>query len=179
MPYPKAGESVAQATRYFLNGSVDGHTGIVAYDKAHPGARFTDAIQAVRQSAYPELYQQWEREARSTVREYLGGEGGSTSTAVTTTKRYAFQVGKTENYWDALKRLAEEVNWRCFVVGKSVYFIAEPTLFKSRRRMILAKTPGGSNPSTGTLTPARRRTPPPSQRTGRQLAGTARNRGRP
>ena len=105
-----------------------------AIKQAKAGRSIGDICTSIQGNSTGDVFSQWKDEAQKWIEAYQGG-GGSTS--ITVTERYAFQVGKNENYWDALKRLAEEVNWRCFVVGKSVYFIAEPTLFQSRRRMIL------------------------------------------
>lgn len=106
-----------------------------AIRQANAGRSIADICTSIQGNATGDVYTQWKSEAEKWVDAYQGG--GSTSTTTTTTKRYAFQVGAKENYWEALKRLAEEVNWRCFVVGKRVYFIAEPTLFQSRRRMFI------------------------------------------
>ena len=105
-----------------------------AIKQAKAGRSIGDICTSIQGNDTGDVYTQWKDEAVKWVEAYQGG-GGSIS--IVTTKRYAFQVGKKENYWEALKRLAEEVNWRCFVVGRSIYFIAEPTLFQSRRRMFI------------------------------------------
>lgn len=61
-------------------------------------------------------------------------------------KRYEFKVDKDENYWDAIQRLAKEVNWRAFVSGNTFFYIHEEALLKSRARFRLSEdTPGVSN----------------------------------
>jgi len=42
-----------------------------------------------------------------------------------------------ENSWDCLQRLAGDVNWRCFVVSGTIYFISEQWLFKSKPFMVI------------------------------------------
>lgn len=44
---------------------------------------------------------------------------------------------KRENTWDASGRLAEEVQWRRFMVSGSFYYVSEPYLFRSRPRFII------------------------------------------
>lgn len=132
-PYPKAGESVTQAARYFYKG-IPGHTGIIDYVKEHPDANFSLSIQAVQQSAYPTAYQQWKEEANDTVREYLGGTE-STTYSVEVEKPYSFEVGKEETYWEAIQRLAKEVNWRAFVTAGKLYYFTDKRLLASRPRM--------------------------------------------
>lgn len=135
VPYPKAGESVAQCARYFLLG-IPGKTGMIKYQRDNPKANFSLSINAVQASAHPTLYQQWKEEANNTVREYLGGEGtGSTTVTTEVDKPYAFEVKKGENYWQAIQRLAKEVNWRAFVTAGKLYYFTDQRLLRSRPRM--------------------------------------------
>ena len=48
--------------------------------------------------------------------------------------------GKQENSWDCLKRLAEDVKWRCFVSAGSLYFISEDDLLTAAPRMTVTET---------------------------------------
>jgi hypothetical protein len=50
------------------------------------------------------------------------------------TKSYQFTRNADESSWDAIKRLADEVGWRCFVVGNSVYYMSEADLYARRAR---------------------------------------------
>lgn len=109
----------------------------IAYDKAHPSASLGAICQAVQVSAYPSAYEQWQSEAENTVSEYLGGHSlGSLSGSATVTsfKRYAFEVKKHENYWDAIQRLAQEVKWRAFVSAGIFYYVSEEEMFKQKVR---------------------------------------------
>jgi hypothetical protein len=133
VPYPKARESVTQCARYFYLG-IPGHTGIIQVVKENPDMNFSLAIQAVQQSAFPDAYQQWKEEANNTVREYLGGQG-TTSYSVEVEKPYSFEVKKDENYWEAIQRLAKEVNWRAFVTAGKLYYFTDQRLLASRPRM--------------------------------------------
>jgi cell wall-associated NlpC family hydrolase len=48
-----------------------------------------------------------------------------------------------ENSWNCMQRLAQEVNWRCFVVSGRVYFISEHWLFKSKPFMTISEDSQG------------------------------------
>jgi hypothetical protein len=49
------------------------------------------------------------------------------------TKAYQFTRNADESSWDAIKRLADEVGWRCFVVGNTVYYMSEADLYHVAR----------------------------------------------
>jgi hypothetical protein len=51
-----------------------------------------------------------------------GAAGNSPGSTTTKNVRYAFEVKANETYWDAMQRLAEEVNWRCFEANGIVFF---------------------------------------------------------
>jgi cell wall-associated NlpC family hydrolase len=75
-------------------------------------------------------------EAKAIISAWTGSADG-TPTERTVIKPYQFTrglPGKRETSWETLQRLAEEVGWRCFVVGGVVYFISEEQLFMSRAR---------------------------------------------
>ncbi len=74
--------------------------------------------------------------ARKVLDAWSGGSGSATSSRANSTyyKRYEFKVEKKENYWDAIQRLAKQVEWRAFMSGGTFYFISETDLFKSRGR---------------------------------------------
>lgn len=105
-----------------------------------PGA----IAQAVQGSAFPSAYDQWRGEAEAAVAAYGGGGGGSSGifdTSITSQRavRYAFSVGRKEDYWTAINRLAKEVQWRCFMVASTFYFIEDAELYASRARMRLSE----------------------------------------
>jgi hypothetical protein len=57
---------------------------------------------------------------------------------------YQFQrggtSGETETSWDALQRLASEVNWRCFVSAGTVYFCSDDDLLAQAPKLQLDET---------------------------------------
>jgi len=56
---------------------------------------------------------------------------------------YQFRRGGTdgthEDSWACLQRLAEEVNWRCFVSAGAVFFISEPQLLSAKRKTLVSE----------------------------------------
>jgi hypothetical protein len=48
--------------------------------------------------------------------------------------------GTREDSWTCLQRLAQEVNWRCFMNEGALYFISETQLLKAAAKMILSET---------------------------------------
>lgn len=81
-------------------------------------------------------YDKYRSIARKVLDAWSGGSGSATAGRAESTyfKRYEFKVGKKENYWDAIQRLAKQVEWRAFMSGGTFYFISETDLFKSRGR---------------------------------------------
>jgi len=106
--------------------------------KADPSVSVGNLCQNVQRSATPQAYKRWVSEASHTLKLYKGG--GGNGQAGKASKRYEFTRGlpggeKGENSWDCLKRLADEVQWRCFAVGGAIYFVSEERLFASKPRM--------------------------------------------
>lgn len=117
-----------------------------AVEQAKAGRSIGDICTSIQGNATGDVYTQWKDEANRWIDAYFGGSAGDFGGGTTTNtivKKYAFEVKKNEDYWTAIKRLAEEVNWRAFVVGESFYFADEPSLLKGKRQVnITADTPG-------------------------------------
>jgi hypothetical protein len=79
---------------------------------------------------YATRYNQWEEEAKKWLEAAQGGriQGGTQ----TYRKQYPFKREKDENSWDCMQRLASDVKWRCFPVGRVLYYMSEVDLFKRR-----------------------------------------------
>lgn len=76
------------------------------------------------------------------IMEALGGVSGSSSGGGGGGGRYEFTRGQAggerEDTWAALGRLADEVQWRRFIVGRrTIYFVADDTLMRSRARYLI------------------------------------------
>jgi hypothetical protein len=128
-----------RSCRAFLTGGAGGQPG---WRQKHgslkrvPGS-IEGAVKAVQVSVGG--YGQWEREARKTVKAWGGSSSeGDAAGGGTYTKSFQFTRNKGESSWDAIKRLADEVGWRCFVVGNSVYYMSEADLYARRARYEVA-----------------------------------------
>jgi hypothetical protein len=111
-------------------------TRLIAADKANPSLKYGDLANAVQNAGptYPTEVGRWEKTAKTFVDEY-GTQGGDTSREVV--KKYQFTVGppdgpKDETFWDAMLRLADQVRWRIFVVGNTLYYVADRDLMASK-----------------------------------------------
>lgn len=135
---------------------------------AHPTARTKKGnilvtpgtiAQAVQISAYPDRYDQYDQEARHTVAAWTGNDpsaiagvtppdafiGSSGGDYQFTRGEIDAQTGNItrENTWKCVQRLADEVQWRAFMVSGTFYFISDERLFQSRPRMVIDETTEG------------------------------------
>lgn len=103
--------------------------------KKFPNYTETQLAQSVQGSAFPDAYQRWVGEAKLIYAAWTG-DGSVTKSGAAKKKAYEFHRGgaghRGENSWACLQRLANEVNWLCFVVGYTVYFISKESLYTSR-----------------------------------------------
>lgn len=98
-------------------------------------------------------YRQWWDEASRTARLWTGssGSGGSSSgdgsgNTHTTVERYAFRRGQTgskENSWEAMRRLADEVNWALWIDGDTVHYAPEDWLRARAAKWTIAEGAAG------------------------------------
>ncbi len=90
-------------------------------------------------SDYVSKVNKWKSEAQKFIDAYggIGGKGESGG------KAYNFEVGskdnRNENFWDAMQRLAEEVNWSLFLDGRKVYFDDQYTLVRQMPALVLSR----------------------------------------
>jgi len=83
--------------------------------------------------AAEDFFGKHESEAEAIVEAYGDGfSGGSTYYRA----QYNFQIGDQDNpkerYWDGMRNLAEEVRWRLFIDGRTVYFDSDMTLIRQK-----------------------------------------------
>jgi hypothetical protein len=123
--------------------------------KKNPGIQDWQLGQDVQLSANGQLYAQWKTEAERTVDQW-GATSDQTAYrgSTTTDKSHQFTRGtmtgaaggKTftrEDNWACLQRLASEVNWRCFCVSGTVYFMPDLDLLASQPQMTLSEASEG------------------------------------
>jgi hypothetical protein len=90
-------------------------------------------------------YSQHEREATPSSR--VGRLGRLAEGAAAGRRSYTAQLPvhaqrRRETHGPPCKRLADEVGWRCFIVGNSVYFMSEATCTRGARATRSARRPG-------------------------------------
>jgi len=143
--------NVEEAVVGFLKGYEPTATGALAYYRAHPDAKPHEIAQAVQRSSAGDAsngagnYGPWQKEAQGWLDAFGGGDLGGEET---TTQAFYFEVGKDENYWEAIKRLAKERNWRAFFVAGRFFFIDELELARGMVRLAIERKPGEARPST-------------------------------
>jgi hypothetical protein len=131
------------SVRGYLLGYDKSKEGAIEYFKKHPDAKAYEITQATQASGAGKAsngaanYGPWTDEAADWVSAYGGGAD------VTEVLRYPFEEKEDEDHWKCISRLGAQVNWRVFESAGWVYFIAEPTLFKSHTRLLISdSTPG-------------------------------------
>jgi hypothetical protein len=145
--------SVETEVTNFLTGSGGyGEGGALGIEAKHPGYTPPEiATTAQRNLAFLQgglqagaaPYARFSSEARKWVEAMSGGE---LTEAIDFTEPYEFKVGKKENYWTAIKRLAKEVNWRAFIVVDRFFYVPEPELLQGAVRLAIdGDTPGIEN----------------------------------
>lgn len=148
-PYTKVRSAEEEISGYLTGDPT--WTGVTAidYSKAHPDATYYEIAQAVQKSGVGEStkgagnYGKFGDEARAWV-EAFSGETGEEGTETVKEPR-TFEVGKEENYWEAIQRLAKEVNWRAFIVAGRFYFMPETELLQGMVRLAI-EAPSKKNP---------------------------------
>jgi hypothetical protein len=129
-----------QSAHGFLRGYESSAPGALGVAKANPdysAAKIATTVQ--RNAAGIGPYERFTEEGRAWVNAY----GGGTDVGTLSTQRYAFQQSKTESNWKVMNRLANEVHWRCFESAGWIYFLDEPTLLRSHRRMNVSDSAPG------------------------------------
>jgi hypothetical protein len=148
-PYAKIRSAAEEISGFIAGEPTWTGTTAISYHKQHPGAAPYEIAQAVQNSGAGEStngkanYGKFEAEARHWVEAFGGGEGDESTTIE---EPYEFVVKKKQDYWSAIKEMAQEVNWRAFIVADVFYFMPEPELFRSEVRIALdGQTPWVEN----------------------------------
>lgn len=136
--------NVEWCVKKFLNDGFTGRGGAISLAKSNPSMSAGQVAQAVQGSQYPDRYDQVQREATRWVNAY-GGSGASVAESSAAGgnaryKSYQFAREEDEDSWTAIQRLAGEVGWRAFMMGRSLFYMSEEDLF--RRKPQYAIKPG-------------------------------------
>jgi hypothetical protein len=141
------GSAVEEIKGFLTNDPTWTGEGAIEYARKNPDAAPHEIAQATQASAFSDgsNYAKFADEAREWV-EAFDGAGAGENTA-TERKPRKWEVGKDENYWEAIQRLAKEVNWRAFIVGNRFYYIDEYELARGMVRMAISADaePGDKN----------------------------------
>lgn len=161
--WPASGDVVTDAREFFKRA--------IATDKKYPNLSYAMLAQNVQHSGTADgsNYAPWQTEAEKFVNAF-GQQAPSSSKGNSTQKNNNQGVAQSvtsgaqfyirgqvtqvqgsnssyvltkENSWDCMQRLANEVNWRCFVVSGVVYFISEAWLFRSKPFMVINEDDAG------------------------------------
>jgi hypothetical protein len=159
--WPATGIVEPDATAFFQAAITDDHK--------HPNLQDWELGQDVQASANGHLYAQWKTEAERTVDAW--GATSDTSLGLSlppsTDKSFQFTRGTLsivngqkvftrEDNWSCLQRLAAEVNWRCFAVSGTVYFMPDLDLLASQPLMRLSEESEGIDSIDGSGDEGRR-----------------------
>lgn len=141
---------VAAVARLFLTRGFYSNGGAISQARNDPNKKPGDIAQDTQGSAVPDAYATVGPQALAILSAWGGGDvetsGGRTTIESTVIRPYRFtrgMAGKPENSWQAIQRLAGEVQWRAFMNEGTLYFLSEDDLFRSRPRMVLREGEGG------------------------------------
>lgn len=127
---------IRAVVRHFMTDGYWGKGGAVELARRNPHRSAGWIAQQCQGSASPDEYDKWSTEANHWVESY-GADSGVAGGGGTYTKSYQYSRDKGENSWETMIRLAGEVNWRIFPVGRAMYFMSEGDLFRRRLRHLL------------------------------------------
>jgi lysophospholipase L1-like esterase len=126
--YFKVDDTKEEAYYFLMGGKGFQGGGAKSISKRRPNLTPGEiALMVEASKELPHFYQRHVAEARAFISAYGGAPDHGT---VTTRAQYNFEIGKGENYWDGMNRLAQEVNWRLFVDGRTVFYDADTSLIR-------------------------------------------------
>lgn len=136
---------IAGCTHLYMTKGFTGQGGAISLCKAHPDWPVYRIAQAVQGSGAGRAtngranYGQWVDEAQKWIDAFKGRGGGSDITGGSYRKSYQYQRDKDENSWECGLRLADEVRWRLFPVGRAFFFDSETDLFRREISEVVRK----------------------------------------
>lgn len=129
--------NIDQCVTKFMTKGFTGAGSAIAVARQNPQMSIGVLAQTIQASAYPDGYKPWVKEARAWYEAFSGGFLPSGNQEYT--KQFQYYRDKNESNWDCIQRLAGDVQWRAFFVGKAMYFMSETLLFQRRVRYTLKK----------------------------------------
>lgn len=127
---------IRACVRHFMTKGFWGKGGAIQIAKENPKQSAGWVAQQTQGSGVPDAYDKVASEAEHWFKAW-SGETGVSGGGGSYVKSFQYKRDKNEDSWTAIQRLAEEVKWRCFPVGRAVYFMSEDDLFRRRVRHII------------------------------------------
>lgn len=143
-----------QAHHFLVGGRSFLAGGAIGYEKDHPNASVGEiAAHTEISDGSTGYYDSFISKGKKVLDDWKSGTGtaavagGGSSSADAATgfyyKRYEFRVDKSETIWEAIQRLANEVEWRAFFSGGKFYYYPESALFRQPSRMTVSEESEG------------------------------------
>jgi hypothetical protein len=132
----------------FLQDGFTGAGGAIALAKRNPGWSAGTVAWHVQGPAtqYRDRYDQVQREATAWVQAYAGsGADVAESDAAggaTRYRSYQFAREGDEDSWTCIQRLATEIGWRCYMQGRSMFYMSEADLYRRQPQYVLKPDDG-------------------------------------
>jgi hypothetical protein len=143
---------IEKCCRDFLKVGFFGFGGAMAFARDHPKeSPGSVAAHTQGNAGGAKDYDPWEREAKAWLKAYgyKGAEDfdvGTTTVTRSFAKRYEFrrgEPGQPEDSWEAIQRLAEEVNWRAFMDKGRLYYMSEDRMIRAKPAMTISQDAPG------------------------------------
>lgn len=133
---------IKEAAHYFLvhGWSANGTLGAIHYARNEPHFSAGEIAQQVQGSAHPNAYGERKAEAEAIVRSFNGAAGKTESGAALT---YQFLRGPNESSWDAIQRLAGEVQWYAFIRDNRLWYVSGDYLYSQAAEYTLEEGTDG------------------------------------
>lgn len=139
--------NIERSVRIFLTKGFTGQGGAIALAQRNPNRSPGWIAQAVQGSDYPGRYDEHFQEAKTVLEAFNGGgelEEFELRDQKVKVEKYEFSRGrpggvKGENTWEAITRLAEDVNWRCFIRDGAVWFVSDDELIRAQPAEIISE----------------------------------------
>jgi hypothetical protein len=125
---PHKRRNIEKIVTDFLKDGFTGQGGAIELARKHPSWSAGKIAQTCQGSAFPARYDKVRGKARLILKAW-----GSTAGTATVFRKFEFKVEKKENYWEAIQRLAKDVNRRAFFSSGRFYYISEKHLFEEQR----------------------------------------------
>jgi hypothetical protein len=130
---------IAGCTHLYMTKGFTGEGGAIEIARKHPDWKIYQICQHVQGSGAGRAtdgrsnYGPWVNEATHWLDVYRGSDNDfAPGQSKYYRKQYRYHRDKGENSWDAIKRLADEVQWRAFPIGRAMMYSSDTDLFRRK-----------------------------------------------